>query len=275
MKSCYKISQANNVFYSNGKGGGASSTLILSFAEDVTNRPFSWYDDFTLEDEDSDPVRANLKMLDNAVWFYFSSDQNAYGIESRRQFGSPSSVKQLLGVDFSIIVKPTKFAYLKERSWCVEQSFWQLVETTFVPAIPKHCPNSCSPLGMPNKSLPICETKTDWECSNEAFNEAINKVENEYTSPCTNLEYALDTKTYYLKELPPILSNASNVQRSIKLTYTFQVPETMLYHHEYYVYRFSDFVGSVGGTFGMCIGFSFHGSLTSIVSRIKDLIMRQ
>ena len=48
--------------------------------------------------------------------------------------------------------------------------------------------------------------------------------------------------------------------------YSFLPPITTMVYEEYLIYDGLGLIGSVGGTLGMCVGFSFSSVINSIVS---------
>ena len=56
---------------------------------------------------------------------------------------------------------------------------------------------------------------------------------------------------------------------SIKFEYKFLPPQLKTVYKEYLIFDMVGVIGSVGGTLGMCIGFSFSG----IISTISNLIL--
>ena len=268
MKSCYKISQTYQDY---DHVNGQSISLILNFADDVALGSLQEVTYLSTED----PVKALLRIYNLGVSFYFTFDPRAFGIESKQHFGQPVRLKSLLGVDNLLTLQPKKTEYLKDKTKCVEQSFWQLVEEVFASKIEEKCKTPCSALGTPNPSMPICKAKEDWTCALQVFSDAINEVNKDFTSSCTNQDYTFEIDhNKFLKELPPLLADR-NIEKSIMMTYKFQTPETMIYHEEYYIYGFVDFLGSVGGTFGLCIGISFYSIIVMILSKVKSLLFQK
>ena len=53
--------------------------------------------------------------------------------------------------------------------------------------------------------------------------------------------------------------------------YSFSPPITTIVNEEYLIYDVFGLIGSVGGTLGMCVGFSFVSIINSIVSFISSI----
>ena len=64
--------------------------------------------------------------------------------------------------------------------------------------------------------------------------------------------------------------------RTIKFSYSFSLPRTIIVYDEYLILDTIAMIGSIGGTLGLFIGFSFSNAFSYILSIIKSiLIMRK
>ena len=128
-----------------------------------------------------------------------------------------------------------------------------------------------------NYSTPFCQTIKDNKCARNLFHNKIgNKIENNFTKnvhsrckhSCTILQYsALEVRnvpktmagskmeSYDLREFKYVFGNADNKMNAF---------------HEYLIYDSMGMIGSVGGTFGMFIGFSMTGVISSIIEFFKE-----
>lgn len=86
-------------------------------------------------------------------------------------------------------IKPKMFKYLKEKSGCNNESFWKAFEMIFVQEVKMNCPNPCSSRGLPEKTLGLCKTFTQWQCADREFENTLKKVDHHRYSPCNKLEY--------------------------------------------------------------------------------------
>ena len=111
------------------------------------------------------------------------------------------------------------------------------------------------------KSLPICETlEENYKYYDHYYREYYRSSENLCFQSCKTKQYegkhistntGLASKTYV-----PVLFWFSTNEREV--------------HTEYLIYDTSGFIGSVGGTFGLFIGFSFHDVLKKIIFTLKN-----
>ena len=81
--------------------------------------------------------------------------------------------------------------------------------------------------------------------------------------PCTKVQYSGNVQ-----------STTGPVKNVAQFTYHFGNPEKMTVQEEYLVYDFITMIGSIGGTLGLCIGFSFSGLFDSILASLKSLAMK-
>ena len=58
------------------------------------------------------------------------------------------------------------------------------------------------------------------------------------------------------------------------MSYEFEEPGTMTVNEEYFVISTFGFIGYIGGTLGMFIGFDFFGFLTLVLSFLKGLFSK-
>ena len=61
--------------------------------------------------------------------------------------------------------------------------------------------------------------------------------------------------------------------KTVTLKYSFAPPFLTSVQQEYLIFDVTGMIGSVGGTLGMCIGFSFTGVTTTILDFIKARIL--
>ena len=132
------------------------------------------------------------------------------------------------------------------------------------------CPNPCwiiSYDGMDTSKWPsVCKKIEDYMCMNEEllrilfYNSADDKITRRKS--CNILEF----DGYKLYNTPTItqINPSSYYHRSLYWLYIFQSQNVQV-QEEYFVYDFTGFVGSVGGTFGLFIGFSFWSFLNTII----------
>ena len=88
------------------------------------------------------------------------------------------------------------------------------------------------------------------------------KISHGYKKPCTVLEYQGE-KNY----------ESNIVNNETHIVYQFAPPMMTNVQQEYLIFDTIGMIGSVGGTLGMCIGFSFSGVTTHILDLIQAKII--
>ena len=79
---------------------------------------------------------------------------------------------------------------------------------------------------------------------------------------CITLEYSGE-ETYY---------EESNI-KNLTFKFSYKIPSnSTTFYEEYLVYDGIDAIGSVGGSLGMCIGFSFSNLISSLINILQHVI---
>ena len=125
-----------------------------------------------------------------------------------------------------------------------------------------------------NYSTPFCQNFRDNACARKIFDDIYNKIENNFTKivnlrcrhACTILQYS----GMEISALP--FESTSEIFDIYEGTYQFEnVDNKMKVFNEYLIYDSMAMIGSVGGTFGIFIGFSMTGVISSIIEFFKEL----
>ena len=203
------------------------------------------------------------ELIPDQIKIYFTSETNSYGIFESEWFdGEPHKEVIFPGNKANIILKPVEHTYLKD-SKCSHISFleqWKfyLPLTNF-----SSCSKTCAPWTfLTSERLPKCEwneTNKIIECNMEAIKNNYKEFKNVSKRPCHILEY-----------VGKKISEGSRENGQIKIGYNFAQPEMTIEYHEHLVFDMAGMVGSIGGTLGMCIGFSFTGITSAIIEVIRD-----
>ena len=187
---------------------------------------------------------------------YFTSEINAYGIAFNEwKNGRVAKIEVDKGLEKTVDVRTEMIFYLKGVSKCSHESFYEC----FSRLVRNESSNACFPGSLP--FLPICNVT-----SLKAFWSFWNKISKNGQCPklCHTMEYSLQTSRT-IKE---------SKNSTMGLSYVFDSSNSnMLVYEEYWVYDMTSMIGSVGGTLGMCIGFSFTGVLSSFFRILQQGIM--
>ena len=227
--------------------------------------------------------------------FFITSEDSAYGVE-RGLFpdGEPYVSGIQLNNENSVILKPERRKFLKElRSGCSEEPRWKLMANMFVTEMKDMCPVFCTPFLLPEIPFEKCITNFDFKCAGNVFFDALAKVEESYGSACIKSEYVVRELEAYsqMEGFPQIVTcctqdtfleyvyfqHSHNYQWSkkptVKFTYKYDTPETVMVYQEYIIISFMDLIGVVGGTLSLYIGLAFYDSFFQVLSNCNLLII--
>ena len=115
----------------------------------------------------------------------------------------------------------------------------------------------------------ICATSALLKPS--TFKEIGAKVEQKCQKSCTITEYIANTLNKYPITFLKAWKLPLPTNNSLALSYTFGKKE-MDVKQEYLIYDIITMIGSVGGTLGLFIGFSFLTCISSIIKKMKHVV---
>ena len=140
------------------------------------------------------------KKLPDKVTFHFSSEENAYGVESQRFYDGEVFQVELERGDYinkepfaHVIIKPKLRKVLQEKTGCSEKSHWEQFQIDYIAQVKEKCPTTCTSRGIPDASLEICQTQSDWKCSEGEFKRSLRKFD--VSVPCTTIGYRGNLQT--------------------------------------------------------------------------------
>ena len=212
-------------------------------------------------------VRFTGDKMANNVNFYFTSEENSYGVYDKEWFnGNVFKETIKMNHEAAVVLKSIKYSYIQNHQHCTHDSFLDQWRSYIKNSIIKKCTKSCTPWTflVSNNSYLCSWNDTDViRCNTKAIHRTYKdfKTKINFKRACDVLEYT-GQETYE----GPYITNR------IKLSYSFVQPVMTVEYKERYVFDFVGMVDSVGGTLGMCIGFSFTGIASTIIYYIKDKI---
>ena len=234
-----------------------------------------------------------LSRLPHKILFFLTSAANSYGVEEEIFIeGNPYETQVKLQHQLKTMLKPKKIEYLKEtRGGCEDSGFWNLVESTFASEIKRKCPLPCEPFKLPNSTFEDClkmgVPKTERSCNFAVLFEVFSTVlqQNGFV-PCNKIEYSGIESDYFLIEGAKELSFEKdgvqyvyippnfNDKATVIFTYKFDTPETTDVFSEYIIVDTMTMIGSIGGTLGLYVGFSFFDFAMQILGWIQMLAVK-
>ena len=191
---------------------------------------------------------------------FFTSAKNSYGVVGNWWLNGKVMKAQVnKGMYKKIDLKQEQYRYMTTatNNKCSYESYYECM-SRLISANLDGSLEKCSLVSLP--SLPICKIKSDYVL--EEFWSNWDKAEEKCPIKlCITLEYS-GVSGYYKK------LNDKNV--TVGFAYKIS-SNSMTIYEEYLIYDVISMVGSVGGTLGMCIGFSFTGAISFLINVIQNL----
>ena len=199
---------------------------------------------------------------------HFTSEKNSYGVLRYWWFdGAIVTIKLHKSSIDAIELKPQIYKYLPNyNSSCGESSFYECWGSKLLASNFDKCPRKCIPYSLPNNAyykIPLCNTKEQWDCAHQIANMVMENITKSGSCPklCTVSHYSGRT-----------FDELSESDYWNEYSYTIAHPFTVTITEEYLIYDAITVIGSVGGTLGMCIGFSFTNIIAYIIILMQKLI---
>ena len=184
---------------------------------------------------------------------FLTSDKNAYGVVFNKWVnGKVIKTKIDKGIHKHIELRQQQYNYLGKNFKCSHEAYYECVSRHLVAKLNGTCSS------MPSlPSIPTCE---------------ISKTKEEHKMFIRYLDLYLEecpTKQCFTQEYHNEHEDTIKLKKtSFKFSYSIPSNSTTLYE-EYLIYDTISMIGSVGGTLGMCIGFSFTGMISCLMSLLQ------
>lgn len=210
---------------------------------------------------------STLKLENLRIRFQMTSEDNFIRFDGPFYDGDPLVQNIYAGHWKTLEIQPIQYNYLNlKRSPCREKPFVRSVFQYFSKTNVDECLNKCNPMengsyvhGLINEDIPNCETEMEKECIENYIMEKI--VQETVKKPCHKLQYS-----------GKILNENIDKSNLVTLWYHFVAPGFMIVKEEYLIYDLIAMIGSVGGTLGLCIGFSFFNVIDHLLNCFKKII---
>ena len=164
-------------------------------------------------------------------------------------------------------LKSVQHKYLETKSNCTDESYYECISRLFLENLDVSS-KKCSPYSLPN--LPFCENdERNLKMLDNITTEVIKK--DLCPKSCSISEYFVEESLTQetINNIENNLTYLAGYNISQGFSYTFHTSHKTTVNEEYLIYDSISMIGSVGGTLGMCIGFSFTNVVTSILNFIK------
>ena len=172
-----------------------------------------------------------------------------------------------------LTIAPSKFIMLKTTNNCREKPYTQLFVEYFLQIIKEKCPTPCKTksylrkcqgfgLSKGMEELSLCKTKRDNECFHHSFLDT-RYIVNQQQQACTILQYDI-TNTYQVQY-------EKHKQHLTTFDWSFS-PDKVQVFEQYLIFDTIAMVSAIGGTLGLCIGFSFTDMANTILSKTEQFV---
>ena len=218
-------------------------------------------------------VATSGNAIPNNYYVYVTSESNYYGIYLDEYFeGKPFSQKVSPGNLMVISFTPIEYIYREKETNCTFDTFFHQWKPHIDGLNFSHCPEKCS--GDHDlvifSYLPPCTNNEAIECVNDLIDMSYDEFTlSNMKRPCQILEY--DGTIIDVDLLPKEIINEST--SVFHMTYKFSTPELTTEYKKHLVFDTVNMIGSVGGTLGMCIGFSFSGIVSTVLEYFQSKIL--
>ena len=147
-------------------------------------------------------------------------------------------------------IRTTKYVYNPDLKDCREKPYIDYVVDRIYQQMEENCSKPCRSSNFwpcshySETRLPVCKTNIENRCFNKAYSN-FSSAKDITVKPCTKLQFQVQESTY-----------ARRFQIA-EFRISFNQPPMTTVKEEYLIYDFVAMLGAIGGTMGLCIGFSF------------------
>ena len=202
------------------------------------------------------------------VEIFLTSKANAYGILASNWLHGRVRIFSMDHKAQGVAINDIRKKHLKSLGCNPDENFKDVIDRR-LSRQEITCPNPCWMIaydGLDVTKWPVCKKLEDYKCMMKEFERLLffNSADENMTyrsKSCNILEFH-GYKLYYTPKTQ--IDKSSNHHRTLHWLYIFQSQNVQV-QEEYFVYDFTGFVGSVGGTFGLFIGFSFWSFLNTVI----------
>ena len=185
--------------------------------------------------------------------------------------GDVQRVALEMGEHKKLTFSPEKYVYLPSIRKCRQKPYKDLFIDNLLKNVQKNCTMPCKPdndfsfcFAMRQSKaidqLPLCMNKNDTNCFYNSFDAAQESL-TIYSGPCTKHQHLMVSK----------FDNPIAEDTEIQLDMTFDPPRTTV-REEYLIYDMVALISAIGGTMGLCIGFSFTHFTSTTLTLIEKMV---
>ena len=168
------------------------------------------------------------------------------------------------------VFKPESTVHLKSKETCRDRPYNELILNDLAKVV-RECSEPCKngqkwgdmyseKLDKILEHLPFCNTSSQINCYWEKLGDVEKKV---VTKPCTILEYNGELDVYQTSK-----------NNSAWFEMQFLNPAKVTVKEEYLIYDAVSMISAIGGTMGLCVGFSFTAFVSCLLSFLELAIRK-
>ena len=188
----------------------------------------------------------------------FTTESASYGVTMWDWLdGDRISVAPLIGSQ-DVFIRPQKKYKLNNCN--DNQTFYQCFDKELQSQDYSNCSRKCSAVSTISNSIPICKTTEEFLCAYEIAKKV--KSSDLCQHQCSKTHYKL-FKSVYTEN-----TDSENAKRNLQINYVIPL-KVMNIEKEYLINDFIKMLGSIGGTLGMFIGFSFLGVISTMLQYLQ------
>ena len=188
---------------------------------------------------------------------HFSSEYSSFGkTMSDWRDGQQRKLDKAQGFNWVKLV-PKKVIKMDSNPDCADPGFYSCFHSELIRQNFDHCPKRCFSISTYLNATPLCQTLEEFQCAHE-----ITKQVHENTnclSACTRLDYEIENMYQ---------EDRNQTMRNVIIAYRVSNSK-MKVEEEYLIQDFVGMLGSLGGSLGLFIGFSFLGGLSYILDYLQ------
>ena len=196
---------------------------------------------------------------------YMSTEENSFGITMKDWLDGQYLYFTKIRSYNAFNVQPHKLRQFKSKSNCQDEAFYKCFGSKLSKQDYSQCPRKCLAIStMTRENISLCQTPEEFQCASKVTQNLKYDYSEEKCLPsCTQVNLEL-------------LAEYHEGIKSHQVTIAYNMPNTkMRVEEEYLIRDFVSMLGSIGGTLGMCTGFSCIGILSFILSFFQTMIEKK
>ena len=164
-------------------------------------------------------------------------------------------------------IQEKQIRYLQNGN-CRSTSFFKYLAIYMIESDMEQCAKKCIPYASKTGikeiddligNIPKCQTEVDLNCSKQWVSNVVKNAK----KPCKKIEFTGRSHISVTSE-----------NHVIKFAYSFSLPRTTIVFDEYLILDTIAMIGSIGGTLGLFVGFSFSNVSSYVINVMKTLITK-